>query len=261
MIQSTIRVAFALGMALAFASCKSQPGSSTTGPSGQPTWQLTIRSTAITNQAGKAVIVRVQQEGQSTVLGELCEPITSSSFTLPGSVMRSVPASPCALADPKRFESGRYTLTTVIVAPPDLQTAEITTTQSVAINDHTTSTIDGGALSRAQPTNTNLTILPATLPALRVGVPVSIALSVAGGTGTGWVFSPNTVGTQIPGLTIVSSGVLSGTPTTAGPYERGVSVVDSGFNSGTIVYSGTVLPAQAGAAVPSRRRQNQPSHQ
>jgi hypothetical protein len=89
-----------------------------------------------------------------------------------------------------------------------------------------------------------LTILPAVLPTLRVGVPISIALSVVGGTGTGWSFSPNNIGSQIPGLSIntPSPGFLSGTPTTAGPYLRGFSVSDSGGNTGSVTYSGTVLP-------------------
>ena len=89
-----------------------------------------------------------------------------------------------------------------------------------------------------------LTILPATLPPLTVGVPISIALSVVGGTGVGLIFSPNNIGSQIPGLSIntPSPGFLSGTPTTAGPYLRGFSVSDSGGNTGTVTYSGTVLP-------------------
>jgi hypothetical protein len=90
-----------------------------------------------------------------------------------------------------------------------------------------------------------LTIVPATLPTLIVGIPVRITLTVTGGTGTGWIFAPNNVGTQIPGLLInsPSPGMLSGTPTAAGPYVRGFTVSDSGGNSGSIVYSGTVLPA------------------
>jgi large repetitive protein len=87
-----------------------------------------------------------------------------------------------------------------------------------------------------------LTIFPATLPPLTVGVPISIALSVVGGTGVGLIFSPNNIGSQIPGLTIntPSPGLLSGTPTTAGPYLRGFSVTDSAGNTGSITYSGTV---------------------
>lgn len=86
-----------------------------------------------------------------------------------------------------------------------------------------------------------LTILPAVLPTLTVGVPVSITLSVVGGTGTGLEFGLG-VGSVIPGVFInnPTRGMLSGTPTTAGPYLREFTVIDSAGNTGRITYSGTV---------------------
>ena len=86
-----------------------------------------------------------------------------------------------------------------------------------------------------------ITISPSVLPTIRVGVPFSQQLTATGGTGTGYTWTPTT-GTQIPGLAISASGLLSGTPTTAGPYNRGFRVTDSFGNEGNIVYSGTVLP-------------------
>ena len=97
---------------------------------------------------------------------------------------------------------------------------------------------------------TTLTILPAVLPTLTVGVPVSITLSVVGGTGTGLEFGLG-VGSVIPGVFInnPTRGMLSGTPTTAGPYLREFTVIDSAGNTGRITYSGTVNSAPPGQGV------------
>jgi len=111
-------------------------------------------------------------------------------------------------------------------------------------NGNTLGGVSNEVVVSVSSTGGTLTILPATLPTLTVGVPISIALSVVGGTGTGLVFSPNNIGSQIPGLSIntPTPGFLSGTPTTAGPYLRGFSVRDSAGNTGSIVYSGSVNP-------------------
>lgn len=128
----------------------------------------------------------------------------------------------------------------------DIQLVDVATGQVVASEGGESPLTVESPAPAPVPGSGALTILPQTLPTLTVGVPVSITLAVDGGTGTGWVFSPNSVGSQIPGLVINTPGpgMLSGTPTTAGPYLRGFTVTDSGGNTGTIVYSGTVLPAR-----------------
>lgn len=58
-----------------------------------------------------------------------------------------------------------------------------------------------------------------------VGVPYSFGLSVYGGTPP-YTFSLNS-GSFPPGLTMSSSGVISGTPTTAGYWIPCITVTDS----------------------------------
>ncbi len=103
-----------------------------------------------------------------------------------------------------------------------------------------------------------LTISPATLPGLTVGVPFSQQLTAVSGA-VNFRFAPDSVrpaaagaivqtwtmttGTQIAGLTLSSTGLLSGTPTTAGPFSFGVSVTDTAGNGGAVTFSGTVSPA------------------
>lgn len=70
------------------------------------------------------------------------------------------------------------------------------------------------------------TISPATLPTGTVGVPYTATLSVSGGTPpySNWTWTaaaiPGVTSSNLPpGLTISTSGVISGTPTTAGIYN------------------------------------------
>lgn len=233
------RAFFALVIGLACAGCKPAPAAPGTGA-----FEINVVTSTITNQANRGVVVTLQQEGQSAVIGRACDIITSNSFTLASSAFTEIGASGgyCEQGAQKRFPAGRYSLTAGIFVPPRSpnDTLILTTTQSFTVTDHTTVTINGAALSRDSSSLIPLTILPATLPTLTVGVPVSIQLTVAGGTGTGLTWSPSTTGSQIAGLFISIDGVLSGTPTTAGPYTRGFTVVDSGGNTGSIVYTGTV---------------------
>ncbi|MGA3081662.1 MAG: putative Ig domain-containing protein [Terracidiphilus sp.] len=58
-----------------------------------------------------------------------------------------------------------------------------------------------------------------------------ITILCSGGTGTGYTYK----GTNLPpGLSVSSSGVISGTPTSSGSYNYTVTVTDSGGHSGTV---------------------------
>ncbi len=77
----------------------------------------------------------------------------------------------------------------------------------------------------------NLTIGPSlfisndpSLPPGAVGVPYSLTFLATGGSAP-YQFTP--VGAMPPGLTLIQSGLLSGTPTTAGTFNLNVSLVDS----------------------------------
>jgi hypothetical protein len=70
-----------------------------------------------------------------------------------------------------------------------------------------------------------ITISPATLPAGTVGTPYSQKLTATGGAG-GYAFALG-AGALPGGLTLSSSGLLSGTPTAAGAFNFEVSVTDS----------------------------------
>jgi hypothetical protein len=64
-----------------------------------------------------------------------------------------------------------------------------------------------------------------------------VQLTAAGGTGTGYTFSA----TGLPaGMTISSTGTISGTPTVSGIFNYTVTVKDSAGNTGTVNCSVTV---------------------
>lgn len=84
------------------------------------------------------------------------------------------------------------------------------------------------------------TIAPATLPTGTVGVPYSVTLSATGGTApySNWQWSASnisgiTASTLPPGLSLSSSGVISGTPTTAGTYNTILVSVDDACSADT----------------------------
>ncbi|MBB3226605.1 outer membrane autotransporter protein [Luteibacter sp. Sphag1AF] len=84
----------------------------------------------------------------------------------------------------------------------------------------------------------NIVVTPATLPSLVVGSPVSEQLNASGGIGAS-TYSVSS-GATPAGITVSSSGLISGTPTTAGPYAFTVTAKDSLNFTGTVAYSGTV---------------------
>ena len=68
-------------------------------------------------------------------------------------------------------------------------------------------------------------------PAAVKGIAYSVTLTATGGT-TPYTWSVN-AGTLPPGITLSSSGVLSGTPTTTGSYPFSVNVIDANNGIGT----------------------------
>ncbi|CAN7661605.1 putative Ig domain-containing protein [Ensifer adhaerens] len=75
------------------------------------------------------------------------------------------------------------------------------------------------------PSTSPLTVTPASLASPAIGTSYNQALSTTGGTGP-YSYTHN-VGNLPPGITLSSSGVLSGTPTGSGPYNFTVRVTDS----------------------------------
>ena len=87
----------------------------------------------------------------------------------------------------------------------------------------------------------NLQIKPNNLPCAQVGVAFLVMLSVNNGAAPySYAMAP---GTSLPtGLTMSSTGTISGTPTAAGPYNFTVQVTDAKSNTGSRAYQGTVTP-------------------
>ncbi len=81
-----------------------------------------------------------------------------------------------------------------------------------------------------------LTILPATLPIAVVGLPFSQTISASGGTGFTFASAPVP---PVPGLTLTSAGLLSGTPTTTGSFSFTVTATDA--NGCTVSQAYTIL--------------------
>ena len=71
-------------------------------------------------------------------------------------------------------------------------------------------------------------------------------MTASGGTGTGYTFSA----TGLPaGLTMSSSGTISGTPTVSGTFPYTVTVTDSAGNKGSFNCSVTVIPPVSATCV------------
>lgn len=81
--------------------------------------------------------------------------------------------------------------------------------------------------------NPNLVLSPASPPTAGQGVPYSVPFTASGGVAP-YSFAHEVVtGALPPGLTLSSTGVLSGTPTTVGSYTFGIRVTDSSTGPGT----------------------------
>ena len=85
----------------------------------------------------------------------------------------------------------------------------------------------------------NLAIVTPSLPNGTVSSPYSATVTAAGGT-PGYSFAITTG--SIPGLTMNSGGVLSGTPTTAGTYQITVTVTDSLSHTASQNYTVIISP-------------------
>lgn len=83
-------------------------------------------------------------------------------------------------------------------------------------------------------------ISPATLPAGKVGVGYSQNITASGGTGSSVI---GLLSGMPPGLTLISSGLLSGTPTTTGTYLLNVYAKDTKGCTATMQYSITISAA------------------
>lgn len=78
----------------------------------------------------------------------------------------------------------------------------------------------------------SLLVTTSTLPSAVLSTPYSATLAASGGTGTGYTWTI-TSGPLPTGITLATSGLLSGTPTVAGSFPITVQVTDSGSNIAT----------------------------
>jgi uncharacterized protein (TIGR03437 family) len=89
-----------------------------------------------------------------------------------------------------------------------------------------------------------------TLPYGNVGFPYSQALTATGGTGTlTWTLAPFNY--LSPGLSLSSSGIISGTPTQTGQFQFTINVADAAGNPGSWALTISVFPAPVTSYVSS----------
>ncbi len=168
--------------------------------------------------------------------GSTGQPVTLTATVTPASATGTVTFLDGGnVLGPGTLSGGSATLTT-----SSLSTGSHTLTASYAGDTNTngststavTEIINGTALGSISPT---------ALPTAIVGVPYSQTLTVTGGTPPlSWTLASGSV----PGLTLSSAGILSGTPTTAGTTSLTVRVQDSSSpaSATAAVLSLTVLP-------------------
>ncbi|MGD0731480.1 MAG: putative Ig domain-containing protein, partial [Terracidiphilus sp.] len=103
----------------------------------------------------------------------------------------------------------------------------------------------GGRCSHQGTLNCTITVTPGvsatclTIDAVQGDAIVAATLTASGGSGTGYTFTA----TGLPaGLTISSTGTISGTPTVSGTFNYTVTITDSKGDKGTLNCSITVLP-------------------
>jgi hypothetical protein len=148
-----------------------------------------------------------------------------------------------------------YTFAVTAGAPPpgltltSAGTLSGTPTAAGTYNFTVTATDSGGnmglrAYSLVVQPGAVLTVAPPTLPNATEDSPYSQTITASGGTGTGYSFAV-TAGSLPPGLTLASSGALTGTPPTPGTYTFTVTATDSAGNTGTRVYTLIVQPIGA----------------
>jgi len=86
----------------------------------------------------------------------------------------------------------------------------------------------------------SINLSPTTLSAGKVGTSYSAAVAASGGTSS-YTYAI-TSGSLPTGLSLSSSGAISGTPTTAGSYTFTVTATDSGSNTGSQSYTLVIAP-------------------
>src|SRR6202050_4062543 len=99
-----------------------------------------------------------------------------------------------------------------------------------------------GAGSSASSTSTPLAVTTTSLLAGTATAPYSATLTATGGTGSGYAWSVST-GVLPGGVTLASSGIVSGTPTAAGTFNFTTAVTDSSQASATAVLSLVIAAA------------------
>ncbi len=190
------------------------------GPATQP----------VTVKTGTAGSIQVTIAGQYTGSG-IAAPSGGLSYSVSGNAFGpgSLPVAngTATISVPSTLAVGQYTITVSYAGDANYNPASITIQLDV--------------------NSQQLVITPATLPTGVVGDVYSQTLSASGGTGTGYQWGV-TSGTALSavGLTLSSSGVISGTPTaaeTAAAFT--VDVVDSAGDVTTMTYHLTINPALA----------------
>ena len=116
-------------------------------------------------------------------------------------------------------------------------TTATTYTMNVTVTDSISPT---GSRSYTITVDPAITLSPTTLPVPTVGDSYSQQLTASGGSSTGYSFAASGVPA---GLTLSSTGLLSGTPTTAAVYTMDVTVTGSANGTGSQSYAITVDPA------------------
>jgi hypothetical protein len=97
---------------------------------------------------------------------------------------------------------------------------------------------------------TPIVISPASLPGGTVGTAYSATFTATGGLGAPYVFSLAAGSHLPPGLSLASTGALTGTPTAAGTFTFTISVDDPTLKTYTLVIGGGAPPlADTGTAV------------
>ena len=119
----------------------------TTAASGPGT--ITIKSTAIRGQSGRALVVFVMRDAGGP-MARACVRIESDSFTVAATKLTDAPAGgdPCSgQTAATTFSEGRYTLSAGIFVPP-AQAPEKQVTLTVEVKGNVDVVIDGASLSR-----------------------------------------------------------------------------------------------------------------
>jgi len=100
---------------------------------------------------------------------------------------------------------------------------------------------DIGAFQSASSAST-VSLSPASLPGIDIGLTYFQSISASGGTGTGYAFGI-TSGAIPPGMMLSSDGALAGTATRTGSFTFTVTGFDSAGNAGSRTYTLDVNPA------------------